>query len=144
MAKRKRTKGQKTIYKTYFCIYKTKDRVTRTSLITGGELRCSRRISSFCSTSGTRPSCYSSYKPDDSSWASRMTLHCFQVEHIRCYLWHRYSVTGNQVMVTTIKISKWWRGDKLMIIPSVVMLVSFLSRGLCPFCVSNLLTSRFK
>jgi hypothetical protein len=54
MAKRKRTKGQKTIYKTYFCIYKTKDRVTRTSLITGGELRCSGRVNSSCSTSGTR------------------------------------------------------------------------------------------
>jgi hypothetical protein len=26
-----------------------------------------------------------------------------QVEHIRGYLWHRYSITVNQVMVTTIK-----------------------------------------
>ena len=34
--------------------YKTKDRVTRTPLETGGELRCSRRICSSCSTSGTR------------------------------------------------------------------------------------------
>jgi hypothetical protein len=34
--------------------YKTKDRVTRTSLKTGGELRCSGRVSSSCSTSGTR------------------------------------------------------------------------------------------
>jgi len=35
--------------------YKTKDRVTRTPLKTGGELRCSGRVSgSFCSTSGTR------------------------------------------------------------------------------------------
>jgi hypothetical protein len=34
--------------------YKTKDRVTRTPLKTGGELRCSRRVSSSCSTSGTR------------------------------------------------------------------------------------------
>ena len=33
--------------------YKTKDRVTRTSLKTGGELRCSGRVSSSCSTSGT-------------------------------------------------------------------------------------------
>jgi hypothetical protein len=53
MAKRKSTKGQKTIYKTYFCIYKTKDRVTRTPLITGGELSCSGRVSNSCSTSGT-------------------------------------------------------------------------------------------
>jgi hypothetical protein len=33
--------------------YKTKDRVTRTPLKTGGELRCSRKVSSSCSTSGT-------------------------------------------------------------------------------------------
>jgi hypothetical protein len=33
--------------------YQTKDRVTRTSLKTGGELRCSGRIGSSCSTSGT-------------------------------------------------------------------------------------------
>jgi hypothetical protein len=33
--------------------YKTKDRVTRTQLKTGGELRCSRRVSSSCSTSDT-------------------------------------------------------------------------------------------
>jgi hypothetical protein len=31
-----------------------KDRVTRTPLKTGGELRCSGRVSSSCSTSGTR------------------------------------------------------------------------------------------
>jgi hypothetical protein len=30
-----------------------------------------------------------------------------QKEHIR-YLWHRYSVTVNQVMVATVKRSEWW------------------------------------
>jgi hypothetical protein len=34
--------------------YKTKDRVTRTPIKTGGKLMCSRRVSSSCSTSGTR------------------------------------------------------------------------------------------
>ena len=34
--------------------HKTKDRVTRTPLKTGGELRCSGRVGSSCSTSGTR------------------------------------------------------------------------------------------
>ena len=34
--------------------YKTKDRVTRTSLKTGDELRFSGRVSSSCSTNGTR------------------------------------------------------------------------------------------
>jgi hypothetical protein len=34
--------------------YKTKDRVTRTPLKTGGELRCPGRVSSSCSTSDIR------------------------------------------------------------------------------------------
>ena len=34
--------------------YKTKDRVTRTPVKTGGVLRCSERVNSSCSTSGTR------------------------------------------------------------------------------------------
>jgi len=34
--------------------HKTKDRVTRTPLKTGGELGCSGRVCIFCSTSGIR------------------------------------------------------------------------------------------
>ena len=34
--------------------YKTKDRVTRTPLKTGGEIRYSGKVSSSCSTSGAR------------------------------------------------------------------------------------------
>ena len=34
--------------------HKTKDRVTRTPLKSGSELRCSGRVSNSCSTSGTR------------------------------------------------------------------------------------------
>jgi hypothetical protein len=34
--------------------YKSKDRVTRTPLKTGGEIRCSGRVNSSCSTSGNR------------------------------------------------------------------------------------------
>jgi hypothetical protein len=34
--------------------YKTRDQVTRTPLKTGGELSCSERVSSSCSTSDTR------------------------------------------------------------------------------------------
>ena len=51
MTKRKSTKGQQRSTKH---TYKTKDRVTRTPLKTGGELRCSGRVGSYCSTSGTR------------------------------------------------------------------------------------------
>ena len=48
--------GQKKKYKQRSTkhTHKTKDRVTRTQLKTGGELRCSGRVSSSCSTSGTR------------------------------------------------------------------------------------------
>ena len=45
----KRTKGQTTIYK-----HKHKDRVTRTPLKTGCELRCFGGVSGSCSTSDTR------------------------------------------------------------------------------------------
>jgi hypothetical protein len=31
-----------------------------------------------------------------------------QMEHIRGHLWHRYSIAVNQVMVATVKVSKWW------------------------------------
>jgi len=44
---KKSTKVQTTIYKTYT---KTKARVTGTPLKTGGELRCSGRLNSSCST----------------------------------------------------------------------------------------------
>jgi len=37
------------------------------------------------------------------------TRNCLrQVEHFRGQFWHRYSITGNQVMVVTVKLSKWW------------------------------------
>jgi len=49
--------------------HKAKDRVTRTPLKTGGELRCAGRMSSSCSTSGTR--------------RGKSLL---QEEHIRCHL----------------------------------------------------------
>ena len=37
----------------HICTYKTKDRVTRTPLKTGGELGCSGRVGRFCSTRGS-------------------------------------------------------------------------------------------
>jgi hypothetical protein len=54
MAKRKSTKGQRSTKHTH----KTKDRVTQTPLKTLGELVCSGRVSSSCSTSGT---CWGDY-----------------------------------------------------------------------------------
>jgi hypothetical protein len=48
------TKVQKDKQRSTKHTHKTKDRVTRTSPKTGGELMCSRRVSSSCSTSDTR------------------------------------------------------------------------------------------
>ena len=50
MDKRKRQKDKQRSTKH---THKTKDRVTRTSLKTDGELRCSGKVSSSCSTSDT-------------------------------------------------------------------------------------------
>jgi len=36
------------------------------------------------------------------------TRKCLQVEHIRGHLWHIYSITVNQVMVATVKLSQCW------------------------------------
>ena len=52
MVKRKSTKGQNNILQNIHI--KNKDRVTRTPLKPGGELRCCGRVSSYCSTCGTR------------------------------------------------------------------------------------------
>jgi hypothetical protein len=86
-------------------IYKTKDRVTRNPLKTGGELRCSGRVSSSCSTSDTRRV---NLVPNPvicmNEESNRKCLR--QVEHIRGHLWHRYSITVNQVVVATVKLSK--------------------------------------
>jgi len=49
MAKKERTKND-----LQSITNKIKDRVTQTTLKIGGELRCSRRVSSSCPTSGTR------------------------------------------------------------------------------------------
>ena len=51
--KNRQHNGQKDIQRSTKHTHKTKNRVTRTPQKTGGELRCSRRVSSSCSTSGT-------------------------------------------------------------------------------------------
>jgi hypothetical protein len=57
------------------------------------DLRCSGRISSSCSTSGSRRG----YKPGNKSWmrkGSDCDYDKMSREHIRDHLWHRYSVTS--------------------------------------------------
>jgi len=54
MTKRKRTKVSKGKNDLQNNTHKNKDRVTRTALKTGGKLGCCGKISSSCSTNGTR------------------------------------------------------------------------------------------
>jgi hypothetical protein len=87
MAKRNSTKGSTKH------TYKTKDRVTRTTLNSGGELRCSGRVGSSCSTSGTRRSNLVTNPVIGREWGKDREGKCLrQVEHIRGHLWHRYSI----------------------------------------------------
>ena len=87
--------------------YTTKDRVTRTPLKTGGELRFSGRVSSSCSTSGTRRVNLVTNPVINLEW--RRTGKCLrQGEYICDHLWQRYSIAVNQVMVATAKFTKWW------------------------------------
>ena len=85
----------------------TKDRVTQTPLKTGGELVCSRGVSSSCSTSGTHRVNLITNSVISHEWGQdREELQ--RMEHIRSHLWHRYSITFNQVIAVTVKHSKWW------------------------------------
>jgi len=84
--------------------HKTKDRVTRTPLKTGGELRCSGRVSSSGSTNDIRRVNLVTNPVISCEWGKDWEV----FEHIRGHLWHIYSITVNQVMVATVQFSKWW------------------------------------
>ena len=60
--KNRKHNGRKNKQRSTKLTHKTKDRITRTQLKTGSELRCSWRVSSSCSPSDT------CYKPGDKSW----------------------------------------------------------------------------
>ena len=83
--------------------YKTKDRVTRTPLKTRGELRCSGRVSSSCSTSDTRRVNLITNPVISREWGKDREV-LTTMEHIRGHLWHRYSKTDNifEVMTSTL------------------------------------------
>jgi hypothetical protein len=68
--------------------HKTKDRVTRTPLKTGGERICSRRINSSCSTSGTR----------------RVNL---VTTHIRCGVMKKLFCISQKSIENNIKLLPW-------------------------------------
>ena len=119
MASRKRRKDKQRSTKH---TYKTKDRVTRTPLKTGGKLRCPGRESSSCSTSGS-----SIYVPS------------------RLYLWGivtGYDVNGNDVTGSDQKLhhlNSWTRiGNEREIISR-----GFFSPGFCRGFSGTSLDSRY-
>jgi hypothetical protein len=86
--------------------HKTKDRVTRTPLKTGGEPRWSGRVGSSCSTNGThRVNLVTNSVIIRESGKYREVFTTSGT--FRCHLWHIYSISVNHVMVTTVIFSKW-------------------------------------
>ena len=85
----------------------TKDWTMRTQLKTGSNLGWSGGVSCFCFTSGTRRATLVTNLVLSHEWG-RVGLWSRQTEHICSHLWHRYSITVNQDMLTTVKLSKWW------------------------------------
>jgi hypothetical protein len=76
--------------------HKTIDRVTRTPLKTGGELRSSERVSSSCSTSGIH-------------CANLVTnLVICEEKTGKCLRQVDISVDNHQVMVAIVKLLRWW------------------------------------
>ena len=67
--------------------YKTKDRVKRTPLKTGGELRCPGSVGSSCPTSDTRRGHLVTNPVISHEW-ERSGKCLREVEHIRGHLWH--------------------------------------------------------
>ena len=81
--------------------HKTKDRVIWTPLKTGGERMCSGSVGSY--TSGTHRVNLVTNQVTSHVWGKDRAVFTTS-----CHLWHRYSITVNQVMVATVKLSKWW------------------------------------
>jgi len=84
---------------------KTEYREIWTPLRTGDEHRCSGRISSSYSTSGTHRISLVTDPVISHDWTGKCLR---QMVHIRGNLQHRYSVTVNQIIVPIEKRSKWW------------------------------------
>ena len=74
--------------------HKTKDRGTRTPLNIGGKLRCSWRVGSSCSASGTRRVTLVTNPVISHEWEKDLKV-CKTSGTYPCHLLHRCSVTVN-------------------------------------------------
>ena len=86
--------------------YKTKDRVKLNPLKTASEIRCSGRISSSCSNSDTRCVNLVTNQVISHAWGKDREVHTTSGTYPRSLV-RRYSITVNQVIVASIKLSKW-------------------------------------
>jgi hypothetical protein len=86
--------------------HRTKDRATRTPLKTGDELRCSGRVSSSCSTSGTRRVYLIIDTVISHEWGKDREV--FTTSGTYYVIYDTYSLVSNQVFVTIVTLSKRW------------------------------------
>jgi hypothetical protein len=88
--------------------HKAKDRVPRTTIKTGGVLRCSWRVSSPCSTSGTRRV----NLVTNPMISHELGMNPWVLTTSGTYPWsfvtQIYTITVNQFIVVTVKLPKWW------------------------------------
>ena len=87
--------------------YKTKDRVTRTPLKTGGELRFSGRVSSSCSTSGTRRVDLLTNPVISRKWGKDREGFTTSGRYPWSFVTQIFH-NGYQFMMANVQFSKWW------------------------------------
>ena len=88
--------------------HKTKDRVTRTPLKTGGELRCFGRVSSSYYISDSRRVNLVTNPLISHEWRKDREVLTTSGTYIRGHLRHIYSIAINQVMYILAKRNPWF------------------------------------
>ena len=87
--------------------YKTKDRVTRSPLKPGGELRCFGRVGSSCSTSGTSHVNLLTNPVISHEWGKDREVFTTSGTYPWSFVTQIFH-NGQPIMVATVKYSKWW------------------------------------
>jgi hypothetical protein len=107
--KNRQYNGQKKKYKQRSTkhTYKIKDRVTRTPLKTGDEFRCSGRVSSSCSTSGTHRVNLVTNLVISREWGKDREVFTTSGTYPWSFVTQLFH-NGQPSQVVTVKLSKWW------------------------------------
>ena len=101
--------------------YKTKDRVTRTLLKTGGELRCSGRVGSSCSTSGIHRVNLYSYKQLEVNHYI-FTIFVYLIDaYITCHLFSEHNIVTQIDEDISEKNVRLWHTIIILIILFVII-----------------------